>query len=333
MAKKDPLQWMPVNVTDWKLSKAVRKMPAAARSGYFELLLTQWIEDGLSSDRDEIEMDSRLSKKEWRRYGDLILSMFELCEDGKYRNKRCSEERINAVNRLETFRARTKAATDARKKQRNDNVTYNVTKTVTCVQDRTVQDSTRHNSNTNPPLPPTPVGTVTVFDQEAEIAQRLDAYKPGPGETDPDEEDYSNALKAIEQVTAGLRPGAKAIFLRELAQFPPLQVCMAGDEWLKMEHPPRGDPKPFFMGIVRRSAATRYLKYTGKLEQKADERLQKTRRTEGEQVGSVRPNRIHNGGPTPIGDTVLRTLPKVRRACENAGQPPPKKADDVLPSG
>jgi len=157
---------MPWDCVDWLLGPEIRSMPAAAQAGYFNLLCYSWIEDGLKLDRDEIEMVSSLSKKEWRRYGDRILSHFYIAEDGRLRNTRQEQERAIAINKIAHDRKRTEAATKARWPVRNASVTENISRLTG--QDRTGQDKT-----VPPPNPATQGNTDLSCVKKEEVSRLL----------------------------------------------------------------------------------------------------------------------------------------------------------------
>jgi len=93
MAKEDPLDWFPFNVTAWLCSDSVRAMSNAARGVYIELLARQWRTGSISSDLKEL---SRLVneplgsfKKIWAEVSPHFLE----CEDGRLANPRLERER------------------------------------------------------------------------------------------------------------------------------------------------------------------------------------------------------------------------------------------------
>lgn len=319
--RKDPLRWMPWDVDDW-LDPDISVMHPTARAGYFDLLCWQWKIDGLPNDDEQLRLRARLSKLEWPKYKERILARFTLDDDGKYRQHRCKEEKERAINRLEEIHGKRSEA--AKSRWNNANAMQLQCKTM--LHNSTVQDITVHDT---PPTPPR--GTTTVFDQQKEVETLLAGYKAGAEPDTPDEGDEENARKAIGQVTAGLRAGGKLLFLRELSQYPPLQVCIAAKEWLELPELPRGDPKPYFLGIVRRSAAIKYTRYADKLDAKGEQLATNRRKAEareGKPMGQPASDARHTPGFHKAGD-VLRNLPEVRRACEAGGRTATEDSHDV----
>jgi len=353
--KKDPLRWMPWDVVSWFTSRRVSGLSPLARGVYFELLCRQWYEGSLPPSDEELAVCGRVTFDQWREVKTSVLQFFEKDEHGMLRQERCDDEKQHALARLKRFQKQTRPATKARLRKikerkelpRDVDVTSHVTKEPDrTLPDRTGQDITLPDPPPLPPPRPTddvrggngeekftpPRGTTTVFDQQAEIAKLLDRYRAGDDPLTPDPEDAENALKAIDQITAGSRPGAKLIFLRTLAQFEPLQVCMAANDWLNLPDLPAGDPKGYFVGMIRGSGKRKYVRYADRVETKQERTQQDARKradqgTDGKPVDQPAPDARHTPGFHSAGD-ILRDLPPLQRARQAGGRTPPTETDD-----
>lgn len=87
-------QWMPLHIDRWRGSPAVRAMHPSARSGYLDLILSQWQSDSCSLPSDPIELAdlSCLGDELWAAHGSRILRNFDILPDGKLRNQVCYSE-------------------------------------------------------------------------------------------------------------------------------------------------------------------------------------------------------------------------------------------------
>lgn len=369
--KKDPLRWMPLDVVDWLLDPGVAAMPATARAGYLDLLCHQWYHDALPPDDAALQKLARLSPEEWEAHKTEILSHFKTDPDGNLRQRRCDQTKQAQAKRMRSrvYQTRNAAQLRWKKDKRNDTQNQDVTplrnahasshahanamqthtereREIREREERYTPPTSRppENQHVESPVekhPPEaepfrpPQGTTTVFDQLAEIDRLQGAYVAGP-DTDPlspDTEDAGNALAAIDQLTKGLRPGAKIVFLRELAQFDPLQVCIAAHDWLNLTDPPRGDPKRYFVGMVRKGAATKYAKYADQVERRSERKLRENSTghkvgTEDQSMGRPPADARSTPGFHAARD-ILRNMPEVQRACEARGWTPTEESDDL----
>jgi uncharacterized protein YdaU (DUF1376 family) len=341
------------------MSRRVASLTPLARGVYAELLFRQWYEGGLPGTDEELAICARCSPEEWSEVKKSVLQFFTKSRDGKLRETNCEREKRTAKNNLNAFRKKTENARKERlRKRQQDNELFcpqNEDSSVTEEPDRTGPYQTGPDrtlpdpSPLPPPHPPAvvrsgngeekhppPRGTTTVFDQQAEITELLDRYTAGDDPFTPDPEDEANARKAIDQITAGSRPGAKLLFLRTLAQFEPLQVCMAAHDWLNLPDLPTGDPKGYFIGMVRGSGKRKYVRYADRVEVKRERTQQDARKREARGKDKPVDQPPPDASPVPgvhrVGD-VLRNLPAVRRARTTTRQTPPEKADDVPDSG
>lgn len=108
--------WYP---RDWRGSSRVRDMSWKERGFYRECLDWAWVMDGLPSDLEEIRRLCGASKTEFPKLWIAAKRMFDLTEDGRYRNERQERERL----KKEIFRRRAedggkaKAVKEAARKQ------------------------------------------------------------------------------------------------------------------------------------------------------------------------------------------------------------------------
>lgn len=108
--------WYP---RDWRGSSRVRDMSWKERGFYRECLDWSWVMDGLPKDLDEIRRLCGASKGEFPKLWIAAKRMFDLTEDGRYRNARQEKERL----KKEIFRRRAedggkaKAVKEAARKQ------------------------------------------------------------------------------------------------------------------------------------------------------------------------------------------------------------------------
>lgn len=85
---------MPLYARDWMTDAAVSSMSPVARAGYMDLICTSWLNDGIpapdgSPDRwRALATMARLTVAELKRAWPAIEPHFELCDDGKLRNRR-----------------------------------------------------------------------------------------------------------------------------------------------------------------------------------------------------------------------------------------------------
>lgn len=88
------LQWMPLHIDKWRGSPSVRAMHPAARSGYLELILSQWQTEDCSLPGDPLDLAelSGLGDELWSLYGLRILRNFATLENGRIRNLVCFQE-------------------------------------------------------------------------------------------------------------------------------------------------------------------------------------------------------------------------------------------------
>lgn len=350
----DTLRWMPVDVPDWMLDPNVERMPAAARAGYFDLLCRQWYYGSLPDDDSVLKRFARLTEKEWKTHREIIMERFKKDSSGRLKQPRCERELDKAKYIAEQASNHGRLGASARwEKDRQSktnampehcpSIARAMAESCTDLTDLTDQptdprareDTASAGGNGEEKHPP-PRGTTTVFDQQAEITELLDRYTAGDDPFTPDPEDEANARKAIDQITAGSRPGAKLLFLRTLAQFEPLQVCMAAHDWLNLPDLPTGDPKGYFIGMVRGSGKRKYVRYADRVEVKRERTQQDARKREARGKDKPVDQPPPDASPVPgvhrVGD-VLRNLPAVRRARTTTRQTPPEKADDVPDSG
>jgi hypothetical protein len=93
MAKEDPLEWFPFNVTAWLASESVKMMSNAARGVYVHLLALQWREGSIPNDVNALAklVDEPIGsfKKIWKE----LESQFPQCADGRLCNERLERDR------------------------------------------------------------------------------------------------------------------------------------------------------------------------------------------------------------------------------------------------
>lgn len=100
-------QWMPLHIDRWRGSPAVRAMHPCARSGYLELMFSQWQTDDCALPGDPMSLAecSGLGDELWAIHSDRILRNFEKLPDGRLRNPVCFEEWNEAKRVFEARRA------------------------------------------------------------------------------------------------------------------------------------------------------------------------------------------------------------------------------------
>jgi uncharacterized protein YdaU (DUF1376 family) len=118
--ERDSLAMLPWYPRDWRASSSRALMSSLARGVYRELLDAAWLEGGsLPADEPSLVALSGCTPAEWRKVGSIVLTRFEICEDGRLRQGRLSWQMAQA-EALRTKRRKLAEETNAKRKAQRD---------------------------------------------------------------------------------------------------------------------------------------------------------------------------------------------------------------------
>lgn len=98
-----PLPYRPHFHQDWISSTSVKRMSYAARGMYLELLDSQWADESIPEDPEDVRAMLRPTDLEWLEFLPHLDRVFPV-RDGVRRNPRCAAERESAVAKVEKNR-------------------------------------------------------------------------------------------------------------------------------------------------------------------------------------------------------------------------------------